>query len=77
MPRPANVPQRPVAPRLLPWLNPMRSTGDGSRRPPPILGWRLHGGSGVQEPRWALGRRNPQQIGRGSDHRRLSESFLH
>jgi hypothetical protein len=47
------------------------------RHPPPIPYWWLHGGSRVHKPRRALGRRNLQHIGRGSDRHRLSELFLH
>jgi hypothetical protein len=47
------------------------------RRPSPIPSRRLHGGSRAHEPHRALGRRNPQQIGRGSDRRRLSKPFLY
>jgi hypothetical protein len=50
---PATVPQRPVAPKLLPRLNPTRNAGDGPCRPPPttpptsnpllVTPWRFQG----------------------------------
>jgi hypothetical protein len=80
---PATIPRRPVTPKLLPRLNLTCSASDGPRRPlptpPPTSNPRPatpYGGSGVHEPRRAVGRSNPQQIGTGSDRRRLSEPFL-